>query len=282
MISGATSGIGQETAQQFMKMKAKVIMLCKDENKCIKLRRELLTWCKNGQVFCSKIDLESMDSVKDCAKRLDSKLDKIDILVNCAGVMGIPKKIYTIDGLETHMSVNHFGHFVLTNLLLNKLKKSDDPRVLNITCLNYRKGKLDFDNLNLVKDYTPSTAYNQSKLANVLFSKELAKVTADSNIQVFSVRANRCHTPLKRNQSYWNYYVTSFFPRIFHYFFEASLDTVVQTIMYAALEPSLKDKSKSGVCINNCDEEDCKLPDDYRIDAKKLWLVSEKWTKLKQ
>ena len=141
-----------------MKLKAKVIMLCRDEAKCINLRRKLLTWCKNGQVFCSKIDLESMNSVKECAKRLDDKLDKIDILVNCAGVMRIPKKTLTHDNLETHMSVNHYGHFVLTNLLLDKLKKSDDPRVLNITCLDYRKGEIDFNNLNLLYDYTPMKA----------------------------------------------------------------------------------------------------------------------------
>lgn len=282
VISGATSGIGLKTAEEFAKLRAKVVMLCRDEAKCINLRRKLLNNTKNGQIFCSKIDLESLSSVKECADRLNEKLDKIDILVNCAGVMRIPKKTLTIDGLETHMAVNHYGHFVLTNLLLAKMESSDDPRILNITCKDYKKGWLDFDNLNLLHSYTPGRAYEQSKLANVLFTKELAERLQQSNINVFAVRANRCHTELKRNFFYWQYYSLSAVPRVFHWFSEFSLPHVMETIKYASMEPSLKDKAKSGICINNCKEERCKLPDDYRVIAKKLWLTSEKWTNLQK
>lgn len=263
-------------------MQSKVIMLCRDEAKCIQLRRGMLNTTKNAQIFCSKVDLESMDSVKGCAERLNNKLDKIDILINCAGVMRIPKKSLTIDGLETHMSVNHYGHFVLTNLLLDKMKSSSDARILNITCQDYKKGKIDFNNLNLLKDYTPEDAYRQSKLANVLFTKELANQLKNSNINVFAIRANKCHTPLKRNFTYYEYYTLSFFPRIFHWFFEFTLPQVIETIKYAALDPNLSEKSKSGICINNCAEEPCKLSEDFMINAKKLWLTSEKWTKLKE
>lgn len=282
VISGGTSGIGLRTAEEFAKLRAKVVMLCRDEAKCITLRRRMLNNFKNGQVFCSKIDLESMSSVKECADRLSEKLDKIDILVNCAGVMRIPKKTLTVDGLEQHMSVNHYSHFVLTNLLLHKLEASDDPRILNITCQDYRKGQLDFDNLNMLKGYTPAAAYAQSKLANVLFSKELAERLADSKVNVFTVRANKCHTPLKRHFAYWEFYSLSALPRMFHWFFEFSMPQVMYAILYASLEPSLKDKTKSGICINNCKEEKCHLPDDYRIQAKKLWLTSEKWTNLEK
>lgn len=282
VISGATSGIGLKTAGEFARLRAKVVMLCRDEAKCINLRRRLLNTTKNGQIFCSKIDLESLSSVKECADRLNEKLDKIDILVNCAGVMRIPKKTLTIDGLETHMAVNHYSHFVLTNLLLPKLEGSDDPRILNITCQDYKKGKLDFANLNLLHGYTPAGAYEQSKLANVLFTKELAERLQESKVNVYAVRANKCHTDLKRNFSYWNYYTTAFVPRMFHWFFEFSLPQVLETIKYASMEPTLKEKSKSGICINNCKEERCKLPDDYRVIAKKLWLTSEKWTNLKK
>ena len=282
VISGATSGIGLKTAEEFAKLRAKVVMLCRDEAKCINIRRKLLNNTKNGQIFCSKIDLESLSSVKQCANRLDEKLDKIDILVNCAGVMRIPKKTLTVDGLEMHMSVNHYSHFVLTNLLLSKMEASEDPRILNITCQDYRKGKLNFDNLNLLQGYTPGGAYQQSKLANVLFTKELAERLKESKVNVYSVRANKCHTDLKRNFSYWEYYSLSAFPRMVHWFFEFSLPHVVETIKYAALEPSLKDKEKSGICINNCKEEKCRLPDDYRVLAKKLWLTSEKWTNLEK
>ena len=282
VISGATSGIGLKTAEEFAKLRAKVIMLCRDETKCINNRRRLLNNTKNGQIFCSKIDLESLASVKQCADRLNDKLDKIDILVNCAGVMRIPKKTLTVDGLEAHMSVNHYSHFVLTHLLMHKLEQSDDPRILNITCQDYRKGKLDFANLNMLQNYTPEGAYQQSKLANVLFTKELAERLKESKVNVFSIRANKCHTDLKRNFSYWPYYSLSAIPRAFHWFFEFSMPQVAQTIMYGALEPSLKDKAKSGICINNCKEEKCKLPDDYRVLAKKLWLTSEKWTNLEK
>ena len=281
MITGSTSGIGFKTVEEFAKLQARIVMLCRDEAKCIKLRRFLLNQTKNGQIFCSKVDFESIDSVRDCAKRLDEKLDKIDILINCAGVSCVPKKTLTIDGLEQHMSVNHYSHFVLTNLLLDKLKQSDDARILNITCLDYRRGKLDFENLNLLQSYTPLAAYRQSKLANVLFTKELANQLKDTNVNVFSIRTNRCHTELKRNHSYWKYYTFAFMPRIYNWLFEFTLPQVVETIKFAALEPSLKEKSKNGICINNCKEEPCKLAYNYQIDAKKLWLTSEKWTKLK-
>ena len=282
VISGGTSGIGLRTAEEFAKLRAKVVMLCRDEAKCITIRRKMLNNYKNGQIFCSKVDLESMASVKQCADRLSDKLDKIDILVNCAGVMRVPKKTLTVDGLEMHMSVNHYSHFVLTNLLLPKLEGSDDPRILNITCQDYRKGRLDFANLNMLEGYTPSGAYAQSKLANVLFSKELAERLEHSKVNVLTVRANKCHTALKRYFPYWEYYSLSAFPRMFHWFFEFSLPHVVQAILYASLEPSLQDKTKSGICINNCKEEKCHLPDDYRVLAKKLWLTSEKWTNLEK
>ena len=282
MISGATSGIGFKAAEEFAKLQAKVIMLCRDEAKCIQNRRRLLNTTKNGQLFCSKIDLESMDSVRECAGRLNKALDKIDILINCAGVMRVPKRVLTVDNLEQQMSVNHYGHFLFTNLLLDKLKASDEARILNITCQDYKKGKLDFDNLNLLHGYDPGRAYSQSKLANVLFTKELNRQLKDTNINVFSIRAAKCHTPLKRHFSYYEYYTLSALPRVFHWFFEFTLPQVMETIKYAAFEPSLKDKSKSGICIFNCKEEDCRLAADYLTDARKLWLVSEKWTGLKK
>lgn len=104
-------------------------------------------------------------------------------MVNNAGTMWNPKGI-TKDGFETHLGVNHFGHFYLTNLLLDKLKYSKPARVVVLSCRDHMKGKMNFNDLNSSKKYDEETAYNQSKLANVLFTTYLNEILKDTGVTV--------------------------------------------------------------------------------------------------
>ena len=108
------------------------------------------------------------------------------ILVNNAGTMWNPKS-FTKEGFETHLGVNHFGHFYLTNLLIDKLKFSRPSRIVVLSCRDHMKAKINFNDLNSSKNYNEEEAYNQSKLANVLFSNHLSQILIDSGVTVYII-----------------------------------------------------------------------------------------------
>ena len=118
--------------------------------------------------------MASLKSIKDCADRLKSKLSKLDILINNAGLAWLPYT-KTKDGFETQFGVNHLGHFYLTNLLLDLIKSSAPSRIINVTSVGHKGVKMKWDDLQSEKSYDATFAYRQSKLANFLFTIELAK-----------------------------------------------------------------------------------------------------------
>ena len=151
-----------------------------------------------------QLDLASCRSVRDFATKILSEEQEIHILVNNAGVMFVPYDL-TEDGFETHFGVNHLGHFLLTNLLLDRIKESSPSRIVNVASLAHRIGHLDFKDMMWRKRYWSVLAYGRSKLANVMFSRELAKRVAGSGVTVCSLHPGSVHTELTR------YYFTGFF-----------------------------------------------------------------------
>lgn len=142
-------------------------------------------------------------------------------------------KSYTKEGFERHFGVNHLGHFYLTNLLIPKLIESSPSRVVVLTCKDYIKGKINFDDLNSSKNYDEAEAYNQSKLANVLFSQELAEKLKDSGVSVNCVDPGYSYTDLMRHASV---YRSPYSP--VSLFFKAFLKTAemgAQSVIYAAV-----------------------------------------------
>ena len=129
---------------------------------------------KNEKVEYELLDLASLKSIKDCADRLKSKLSGLDILINNAGLGGMPYT-KTEDGFEIQFGVNHLGHFYLTNLLLDFIKSSAPSRIINVSSVGHKGIKMNWDDLQSEKSYTSFFAYRQSKLANCLFTIELAK-----------------------------------------------------------------------------------------------------------
>ena len=141
-----------------------------------------------GDVVVHKMDLASLKSVRECCEHLGNSLKKIDILINNAGVMYCPE-MKTEDGFEMTIGTNHFGHFLLTNLLMPLIKEAaPGARIINVSSKAHETGEIQWEDINWDKTpYSPFKAYHQSKLANVLFTKELARRVDGSGVAVYAL-----------------------------------------------------------------------------------------------
>lgn len=162
-----------------------MIIACRDIKKAEQAKQDIINQVKHAKIIVKKLDLMSFESVKKFAQEINNQYDSIDILVNNAGVMMCPKD-KTIDGHEIQFQTNYLSHFLLTHLLIDKLKKSKyQPKIINVSSIAYFGGRINFDDLNYDKNYDKNKAYYQSKLAQILYTKELAKRLRNSNIKVY-------------------------------------------------------------------------------------------------
>jgi len=173
LITGANSGIGKSTAKALAGMGARVVMVSRNLQKGESARQEVTSASGNPLVDLMICDLASLASIRKFASEFLAKYDRLDVLINNAGIF-THQRLETSDGFEYQIGVNHLGHFLLTNLLLELLKKSGPSRIINVSSAAHMIGKIDFDDLHLSKRYTSWKSYSQSKLANILFTYELA------------------------------------------------------------------------------------------------------------
>ena len=169
LITGGNTGLGFEAAKVLARAGATVHIACRNP---LKGEEALKNLRPHGEVHLEILDLSNLGEVKAFAKVFGQT--PLDVLINNAGVMGLLERTLTINGLETQMGVNHFGHFALTNGLLKALEKSPAPRVVTVSSMAAHRTKLKLDNLNSEKSYNPYWTYCRSKLANILFANELA------------------------------------------------------------------------------------------------------------
>ncbi|SMG52529.1 NAD(P)-dependent dehydrogenase, short-chain alcohol dehydrogenase family [Marivirga sericea] len=174
IVTGANTGLGYENSLTLAKKGAKVIMACRSMEKAKAAKETLKNEVANADVEVMEIDLSSLDSVRNFAKAYQSKYDRLDVLINNAGVM-MPPYTKTEDGLELQFEANFLGHFLLTGLLLDKLLKTPDSRVVSLSSIAHKNGKINFDDLQSEKKYSASDAYGQSKLACLMFAYELQR-----------------------------------------------------------------------------------------------------------
>ncbi|VDL74210.1 unnamed protein product [Nippostrongylus brasiliensis] len=181
VVTGATSGIGQATVEELAKRNARVIMACRNREKCIQVRRDIVLSTRNKQVYCRQCDLEDFDSIRAFVQKLCKgkfELDRIDGLID-GRTMDKSSFFFFQEGIERTLATNHLGSFLLTGLLLDKLLAQDHP--VRIVFLNTniigRKCELDFDDLNAEsrKKYDGFEVYKQSKLAAAMFARELSE-----------------------------------------------------------------------------------------------------------
>lgn len=179
--------IGLETAVDLATRGGKIYIACRDLARGDVSLREIKDRSKNSSVYLLKLDLASTSSIREFSKNFHRVETRLDILICNAGIMAIPKAL-TEDNFEMQLGVNHLGHFLLTNLLLDMLKLSAPSRIVVVSSMAHSIGKINKDDLMSEKKYGKWAAYGQSKLANILFTRELAKRLADSG-----VTANCCH-----------------------------------------------------------------------------------------
>jgi len=186
IITGANSGLGAVTARELARNGAKIIMAVRNTDKGRAAAQQI-----NGEVEVRQLDLQDLSSVRAFA----DGIDRADVLINNAGIMAAPYAV-TVDGFESQIGTNHLGHFALTNLLLPKLT----DRVVSVSSMAHRPGRISFDDLNWQRRrYSPWLAYSQSKLANLLFTSELQRRldAAGSPLRAVAAHPGYSHTNLQ-------------------------------------------------------------------------------------
>ena len=184
IVTGANSGMGMATVEALSDKGATVIMLCRSEERGRKALAELMRE-KNRKLDLMICDLGDFASIRSFVRSVKAKYPHIDILVNNAGFISLDRQ-ETKDGIERQFGINHLGHFLLTTLLLDRM--SAGSRIVNVASGAHKVGKIHFNDINLHHGYNVVRAYSQSKLANVLFTRELAERLKGSGITV-----NCCH-----------------------------------------------------------------------------------------
>ena len=199
VITGANTGIGLETAVDLAKRNARVILACRSVERGERAAVDVKKRSGNDNVVFVQLDLASLDSVRECAAKILEEEPRIDILINNAGVMGTPERTLTQDGFEMHFGVNHLGHFLFTNLLLDRIKEVPSARIVNVSSAAHVGGKINFDNLNSERSYSHWSAYGTSKLANILFTRSLAKRLEGTGVTTNALHPGLISTELGRN-----------------------------------------------------------------------------------
>jgi NAD(P)-dependent dehydrogenase (short-subunit alcohol dehydrogenase family) len=186
VVTGANSGLGLITARELARKGANVVLACRNTAKGEEAAAAILQDAPSGTVDVRALDLADLSTVHTFADELDGP---IDLLVNNAGVMGIPRK-HTKDGFEMQFGVNHLGHFALTGLLMPQLQKAPEPRVVTLSSTAHKFGRMNFDDLQGERRYFRWSAYGQSKLANLLFAFELQRRADEAGVPLTSMAAH--------------------------------------------------------------------------------------------
>ena len=275
MITGANSGIGKATALEMAKRGARVIMACRDEEKASQTEIDIRRVTASGQLVKKHIDLASFSSIREFAADILKSEARIDVLVNNAGLFQCPYN-HTQDGLEMQMGVNHFGHFLLTNLLLDKLQASSPSRIVIVSSSLHKYAKLDFRNINSEKGYDKKLAYNNSKLANNFFARELSQKLDGTGVSVYCMHPGVVWTNLGRYKP-----IPHLLKPVVYPLAKMLLKTPwqgCQTVMYCACAEELE--GVRGRYYGNCQEKPWTQISLDGEAAKKMWDISLNLTKL--
>ncbi len=272
MITGSNSGIGKATALALAKMGAIIVMVCRNESRGESAVNEIKALSGNQSVDLILADLSSQQSIRALAREFIHKYKELHVLINNAGVF-LWKHSLTADGIETTFAVNHLAPFLLTNLLLDVLKRSAPARIVNVASSAHYGARINFNDLLGEKHYSGLGAYNQSKLANVLFTYELARGLEGTDVTANCLHPGVVRTNLGRDNG-----------RVFLFLsktsrlFSASPEKGSQTAVYLASSPDVT--NISGKYFDRKAERKSSRESYDEGVGRRLWQVSAELTNL--
>tara|TARA_B100000963_G_scaffold71918_1_gene60094 strand:+ start:2279 stop:3130 length:852 start_codon:yes stop_codon:yes gene_type:complete len=268
LITGATSGIGRESALALAKMGANITFIARNKLKAENLLTDI-NKISNGKNSFIIADLSSQKDIKIAS---DSYIDKnisLDILLNNAGLINFKRK-ETIDGFEETFAINHLAYFSLTNLLLDKIKESNSARIVNVSSAAHQFVKrMNFDDIQSEKSYRPFKVYGYTKLANILFTKKLSSILENTKVTVNCVHPGVVGTSFGQNNSNNLNKVLSFIARPFMLTSEKGAETSI----YLCSSPDVS--NISGQYFYNCKVTKTSKWAQSKEDADRLWELSK-------
>lgn len=266
IITGATSGIGAEATKVLAAEGMHLVLPVRSMQKGEQLRAEIMDKTPNAQIDLMLCNLSSLQSVKDFAKQFDASYSRLDVLINNAGVWET-KRQESQEGIELTFAVNHLAPFLMTNLLLEKLKATGNSKIITVSSNAHKFARVNLDDLEGKKSWNSTKAYAQSKLANVLFTRSLAKLLNGTGVTAFSMHPGFVATNL-----------FSKFPGFLMPLFSlimVSPQKGAETLVYLATQPEIE-KLNGGYFINKRPASISKAGKDDLL-ATQLWEVSQSY-----
>ncbi|MGA2972804.1 MAG: SDR family oxidoreductase [Candidatus Bathyarchaeia archaeon] len=274
LITGANSGIGKATALGLARLGATVVLASRDSERGDIARRDIIRETENPEVSVGKVDLASLESIRSFAKNFNGKFPHLHVLVNNAGIYE-SRRIVTVDGFESTFAINHLAHFLLTNLLLESLKASAPSRIVNVTSEAQRAGHVNFDDLQGERKYSGMKSYPQSKLANVLFTYELARRLKGTEVTANCVHPGTVRTNFGRNSGGFMALAVKIFAP-----FMLSPEDGAKTVVWLASSPEVEHVTGK-YFQKQAERKSTKESYDLNV-ARRLWEVSSELTGLTQ
>ena len=235
LITGANSGIGKMTAMKLAGLNYHTIMLCRNQDKADKARKEIVQETKNDKIDIVICDLGIMNQIHEVAKTIRDSYPKMDLLVNNAGMLPDSSRKTTEEGLEITFAVNHLSNFLLTRELMPLLEKADSARIVNVASNAHRTGRFEPENLQIEKGYDTYKAYGNSKLFNIMFTQRLAREIEGSGITTYSLHPGVVATHFASESN-------SLYAKLFSLgrFFMISPEKGAETTNYLCTEPGIE------------------------------------------
>lgn len=287
VVTGANSGLGFEATRKLAEHNAEVIMACRIKEKGLDAKEKIESEIEKADLRVMQVDLASLNSIQEFSKEFSSEYEKLDLLFNNAGVMAIPRR-ETKDGFEYQFGVNHLGHFALTAQLMEALKKAEEARIISQTSIAHENGEINFEDINHEKQYDRMQAYSDSKLANLLFAKELDRKLKENDLDIKAVASHPgvSHTNLfNAEESQHNIVVTKLMGLGLKIFGQSAKKGCLP-MLYAATSSDIKGGEFIGPdgfkAIRGSPEK--QTPSEKAQDeelAEKLWKKSEEMTGIK-
>jgi retinol dehydrogenase 12 len=269
IITGGNAGIGLATSVALAKQGANIYIVSRDKEKAEEAVKEIIAASGNKNVKYFLAELSSQKSIRQLVEEIKKEMNVVDVLINNAGCAFINFEL-SDDGLEKTIATNHFAYFLLTNLLLDLIKKSDYARIVNVSSDSHYNGKINLDSFTHKKGYFVRSAYEQSKLANVLFTNELADRLKNTHVTANSLHPGFVKTKIGNKNAAW---YSSLAWSVMTALGAINVEDGAKTSVYLASSPEVK--NVTGAYFDKCKpKEIAKRAKDISMQ-KELWKRSE-------